>query len=554
MAEIESGVSVPARLAGLELGHVVAIPAVRQVTLLIGVAASVAAGFAVFVWGQGPDYRTLYNGLTPATAAEVTSALTSAGIAHRLGVGGSSVQVDASALDQARLEMASQGLPGTSNPGLEVLKETSGFGVSQFMENARYQHALETELARTISTLRSVENARVHLAVPRQSGFVRNKEKASASVLLTLHRGRTLDNGQADAILRLVAGSIPNLPSSAVTVVDQHGSLLTGGSDSAFGAGKQQFEYARNLERIYRQRVLDLMTPIVGQGNVRAEVMADLDFTETSETRETYDPANSVVRSESTDERIQRAGAEVAAGIPGAISNQPPATGGIDAAAQQVAENDELMRDSSLTRNFEVDKTVSVSRAPIGTVRRLSVAVLIDESYDQPATTEGEADDAGAAAAPQPLDAATIERYTLLIREAIGFDENRGDTVSVISAPFVQAPVPAEAEALPIWKNPTILSIARQSIGVLAVIGIAFGLGRPLLRNLLSTQTPPPPRVQAATGEILPAGTGGPAMPAMVPATSGFNYEQKVAAARNITGHDPARVAEVLKKWVATDE
>lgn len=552
MAESENTSSLPTRLAGLELGHVVAIPAVRQLSLLIGVAASVAAGFAIFVWGQGPDYRTLYSGLSAETAAEITTALASAGIEHELGAGGTSVRVGAAFMDQARLEMAGQGLPASSNPGLEVLKESSGFGVSQFMENARYQHALETELARTIRTLRSVEDARVHLAVPRQAGFVRSKQKATASVLLTLHRGRTLDTGQANAILRLVAGSIPNLPSSAVTIVDQHGSLLSNDGEGAFGMGKQQFEYARSLERVYRQRVLDLMSPIVGQGNVRAEVMADLDFTETSETRETYDPANTVVRSESTDERVQRGGSGDATGVPGAISNQPPATGGLvnDGAVEQT---EELMRDSSQTRNFEVDKTVSVSRAPVGSVRRLSVAVLIDESFLKTTAETSEGADATAAAAPV-LDAATIERYTLLIKDALGFDENRGDTVSVIAAPFVELAEVAEPAALPIWQNPSVLSIARQAVGVLVALGIAFGLGRPLLKNLLTAQAPRPARVQAATGEVLPAGTAMPGTQAIVPATAGFSYEQKVAAARNITGHDPARVAEVLKKWVAVDE
>lgn len=556
MADTDTALAMPARMAGMELGNVLAIPAVRQVSLLIGVAASVALGVAAFLWGQGPDYRNLYSGLSPSDAADVTAALGAAQIEHRLGAGGTSVQVLAGFVDQARLELAGQGLPSTSNPGLELLKEDSGFGVSQFMETARYQHALETELSRTIKSMRSVQDARVHLAVPRQASFLRDRDKPSASVLLTLGRGRTLEKSQAESILQLVAGSIPNLSSSAVTIVDQYGTLLSDSdSDSGLGLGRQQYDYSRNLEQLYRKRVLDLMTPVVGSGNVRAEVMADLDFTETSETRESYDPANSVVRSEAIDEQIRRADTEEGGGIPGAISNQPPATGGIAQGAGLADGERELSRNTSSTRNFEIDKTVSVTRQPTGAIRRLSVAVLIDEALAAPLSVDGAEGESAESTPAVKVDAAAIELYTNLIKDAIGFDEARGDTVSVITAPFVPDVEAEPLEEPAIWESPGLQSLARNIVGVLLVLGIAFGLGRPLLKGLV-TSAPASSRsggVVAATGEILPAGSPD-GRSAIVPATSGFSYEQKIAAARNITGHDPARVAQVLRKWVASDE
>lgn len=550
MAENIATGGVPSSLAQIELGSVLRIPAVRQVTLLIGVAAAVAVGVAAFLWAQGPDLRPLFSDLGGADASEVVTALNAAGIENELDSSGSRVLVPRDQLHEARLELAGQGLPQGSNLGVEMMSEQSSFGVSQFMESARYQHALEAELARTIGYLRAVHDARIHLALPRQTSFLRDKNDPSASVLLTMHRGRILEPGQIQSIVHLVASSIPNLTADAVTVIDQRGRLLSGrDSDDNLALSSAQFEYTQNMENVYRARVVDLLTPIVGMGRVRAQVVADLDFTVTEETRESYDPERTVIRSEATNEREQSAAEAQGAGIPGALSNQPPETGGVvNPAAADGAEM--VNRSLSSERHYEMDKRVSVVRQPVGSIRRLSVAVLVDDTVAIGAV-EAADDDNGQDAGG--LSQADIDRFTTLIKEAVGFSEARGDTVSIVNVPFMTEAEPSEVEELAIWQKPGLQSLARNVVGILVVLGIGFGLGRPLLKGLLATTPTMGGIVHVpAAGEILPAGSAGPG--GVTPLAPAYSYEQKVAAARNITGHDPARVAQVLRKWVAEDE
>ena len=278
----------------LNLASVLRIPAVRQIMLLIGVAAAVAVGFAVALWSQSPGYRQLYGDLGAPEAAAVADALQSAGIDHKIGASGAILVADAQ-LHAARLELASQGLPNSTGTGMDLMQEQSSFGVSQFMENARYQHALEAELARTISSLGAVREARVHLALPKQSAFIRDNKGASASVLLQLFGGMGLEAGQASAVVHLVASSVPNLQPNDVTLIDQHGRLLSSSGEQAAGAqAETQFKYQRQLEDTYKQRIEDLLTPLVGLGRVRAEVGADIDFTYTEETSEIFDPNRTV--------------------------------------------------------------------------------------------------------------------------------------------------------------------------------------------------------------------------------------------------------------------
>ena len=553
MAENTATGGVPAPLAQIELGNVLRIPAVRQMTLLIGVAAAVALGVAAFLWAQGPDLRPLFSDLSGADASEVVTALNAAGIENKLDSSGSRVLVPRDQLHEARLELAGQGLPQGSNLGVEMMSEQSSFGVSQFMESARYQHALESELGRTIGYLRAVHDARIHLALPRQSSFLRDKNQPSASVLLTMHRGRVLEPGQIQSIVHLVASSIPNLAADAVTVIDQQGRLLSGrDSDDNLALSSAQFEYTQNMENVYRSRVVDLLTPIVGMGRVRAQVVADLDFTVTEETRESYDPERTVIRSEATNEREQSAADAESGGVPGALSNQPPETGGVvnPAASGEGAET--VNRSLSSERHYEMDKRVSVVRQPVGSIRKLSVAVLIDDSVAIGAV-QSDASSEDDVAAGGGLSQADIDRFTALIKEAVGFNETRGDTVSIINVPFQTAAAPPEVEEPAIWQKPGLQALARNVVGILVVLGIGFGLGRPLLKGLLET-TPTAAGVLhvPATGEILPAGSAAPG--GVTPLAPAYSYEQKVAAARNITGHDPARVAQVLRKWVAEDE
>ncbi len=535
----------------MSLAGVLQIPAVRQVTLLAGVAMAIAIGFAIVLWSREPVYAPVDASLSGLESAEIAEALRGSDIRFKIDPNSGSVLVPEARVHEARMHLASQGLPQNVTAGMSMLEEQSNFGVSQFMENARYQHALEAELARTISSLGPVREARVHLALPKQTSFIRDQESASASVLLQLYSGQTLEPGQATAVVNLVASSIPNLAAQDVTVVDQFGRMLSSANEEAAEAqAATQFRYSRRLEETYRTRIEELLVPLVGPGRVRAQVDADVDFTVLEETRESFDPANTVVRSEQTQENSS-SNSLVAAGIPGALSNQPPEAG---APAQVAAESAEAIdggpRNTSRSslRNYEVDRTISRVRPQTGTIKRLSVAVLVDDSPVE----EGQ---------PSTLSDEDIARFTALVKEAVGFDEARGDTVAVVSAAFRKADPIAEVEAQPIWQQPMVRDVLKQVLGAAVALALLFGVVRPMLRGVLASHS---------HGGGLPVEHGGAAAPLVAGGAAGVAggnqlaggvgaipapmYEDKVVAAKNITGHDPARVAQVVKQWVNSDE
>tara|TARA_R110002096_G_scaffold130643_5_gene279947 strand:- start:40005 stop:41654 length:1650 start_codon:yes stop_codon:yes gene_type:complete len=533
----------------ISLLGVLRIPAVRQVLLLVGVAAAVAAGFWIVLWSQAPSYAPLYADLSTQEAAQVAEALNASEIEYKLN-GDGSILVAGDRVHDARLQLASQGLPASASAGMDTMQEQSSFGVSQFMENARYQHALEAELARTISSLGAVREARVHLALPKQTAFIRDAKKASASVLLHLYRGRILEEDQASSIVHLVASSVPNLVAGDVTVIDQNGRLLSNGTDQPANAlAASQYKYSRQLEETYKRRIEDLLTPLLGAGRVRAEVVADIDFTYVEETRESFDPTRSVIRSEQINEDQSGAGGPLAGGIPGALSNQPPVDAGT--AAQQAAASEAVASEAqqlepkntsrSSIRNFEVDRTIRHTRPQSGAIQKLSVAVLVDDSPFTEDSDQGAVSDAD------------IERYTALVKEAVGFSDARGDTVVVMSEAFLAVEDAGEVEPPPIWEKPIFRESIKQALGAIVALAIAFGIVRPMLRGVVGGNP-------GVSGEYIAGGgqyTGNFGAPQIAGAAGAIpppNYDEKVAAAKNITGHDPARVAQVVKKWVSADE
>jgi len=534
----------------MNLAGVMRIPAVRQVVLLIGVAAAIAVGLAIALWSQSPSFTQLYGDLGGAEAADVADVLRAADIDFKVNSSNGSIMVAAASLHDARMELASQGLPKSSAVGMGMLDEKSSFGDSQFLELARYQHALETELARTISSLGVVREARVHLGLPKQTTFIRDQKSASASVLLQLAGGGGLEADQASAIVNLVASSIPNLQPKNVTLIDQYGRLLSSGDQQRVDAqATSEFEFARKLEETYRSRIEMLLTPLVGAGRVRAQVVADVDFTVAEETRESFDPERTVVRSEQINEENRAANSNVAAGIPGALSNQPPEAGvpaEAAAAAQAVQKTGPDNTSRSAIRNYEVDRTISHVRPSASTINRLSVAVLVDDS-----PLEGETDQA-------PLTDADIGRYTALVREAVGFDEARGDTVVVVNAAFRNTVADGGAlEAPPIWEKPIVRDILKQVLGAALVLALMFGVIRPMLRGVMASHAAVAPEHAGGGTGFAGAGAGGGAVAQMAGGTTALpapNYDEKVAAAKNITGHDPARVAQVVKQWVSANE
>lgn len=540
---------------------------VRPFLILMGIAAAVAAGVTVALWSQGPNWGLLYASLSGDDAANVVQALQAAGIEYKVDSGTGAVMVPQERTSDARLKLAAQGLPAGDGAGLELIRKDPGFGVSQFMESARYQHALEVELARTIMSLQAVEAARVHLATPAQSAFVRERKPGRASVFLKLRPGRQLEAEQVSGIVHLVASSIPGLEADGVTVVDQQGRLLSASKSPEARAADQQLETARRLEATFISRIEELLTPIVGQGRVRAQVTAELDASATEEAREVYNPQGQVVRSEQLAEQSTVSGAG-AGGVPGALTNQPPPAGvalppdapsnagattlpaGAAATAALAATPENSSSQS--TRNYEIDRTLSYSRQPAGQLRRLTVAVLVDNP--RVVGTDGKPKE-------QPLSASQVEDITRLVRDAVGFDEKRGDSVNVVNASFVDdAQEVATVEPVPIWQQPIVRDVARLLSGAIVAITLLLVVVRPLMRSLMGpgkTAAGSAPGLPAgavdANGQLVaPAAGAAPALGA--PPSQPIDYESQVAAARSLVAQDPKRVAQVVKNWVGNDE
>ena len=530
------------------------IPGLKQVGLLVGVAAAVAAAIWLVLWSQGQNYSVLYGQLSERESGQVMDALTAAGIEYKLSPSGA-VSVPESKVQEARIRLASQGLPQSDSMGIEMIQKESALGTSSMMETARYQSVLETELARTIVKVQGVESARVHLALPKPSVFLRDAHKATASVMLQLYPGRRLEPGQVAAIVHLVASSVPELAASDVTLVDQAGSLLNSPDESAEAAAStRQLEYTRKLEEGYQRRIIELLEPMVGAGRVRATVTADLDFTVTEETRENYDPQKTAVRSEQTSNETRKGG-DAVEGIPGALSNQPPGTSGAPvivgatatpgtpaAAAAAAANSGPSSSAQRSTRNFEVDRTLSYVKQPVGNLKRLSVGVVLDDWQKV---------DADGKATTLPMSDTDIKRFTQLIREAIGLKEDRGDQLNVLNQAFKSNAPIAPVDAPPLWETPWITQLAKQIVGAGLVLLVAFLVLKPLMKSL----TKPASRLTGASAEsgdaagdrLSISGQGGKAIK-LAP-----SFEQQIAAARTLVGQDPKRAAQVVKDWVAAD-
>lgn len=526
-------------------------PSLKPLAMLIGIAAAVAAGVGVVLWSKEPTYALLYGNLGQQDAAQVAQALDTNGVPYKLDAATGAITVPADRVHDVRLQLAGQGLP-EGDGGFAVMAKDPGFGVSQFMEGARYQHALETELARTISNLQAVAGARVHLALPRQSAFVRDRRAPSASVFVQLKPGRRLESEQVTAIANLVASSIPELESEEVTVVDQQGRLLSApGSDDEFAVREKQLEIARNMEERYKSRIESLLTPLVGAGRVRAQVVADVELSTTEEAREQYRPDSQVVRSEQTAEERSRSGMG-AGGVPGALTNQPPAPGvalppgveatpGADAADQNVAAGNAVAPPENTsrqsTRNYEIDRTIAYTKQPAGRLKRLTVAVLVDNVH----TTDDDGN-----VTETPLTPEQLANVTRLVKDAVGYNEERGDSVNVVNASFRGAVQPEEVpiEEIPFWQNPLVRDIAKLLAGLIVLIVLVVNVLRPLVRGLLAAPRPaftpslpaPEVAVQASTQ------------------AAALDYDGQIAQARSLVSQDPARVAQVVKSWVGNDE
>lgn len=555
----------------------------RQVGLLVGLTASVAIGFAVVLWSQQPDYRPLYGSLNGMDVSQVVDVLNMAGIDYTVEPNSGALLVKSKDMAQARLKLASAGVaPRDNTVGFEILDRDQGLGTSQFMEAARYRRGLEGELSRTIASLNGVKSARVHLAIPKSSVFVRDERKPSASVLLELFPGRNLEPGQVQAIINLVATSVPELNKSQVTVVDQKGNLLSDQEElSELTIAGRQFEYTRRLETLLTQRVHNILRPVVGSDRYKAEVSADVDFNAVESTTETFNPDQPALRSEQAIKE-QRQSSLPPQGVPGALSNQPPAPGAapeqlglgvanvaavppgqplVDANGQQILDpvtGAPMLapypadKREQATRNYELDRSISYTRQQQGRIRRLSIAVVVDDQQT--------VDPATGAVSYQPWTTEDLARFTRLVQDAVGFDASRGDSVSVVNTPFV-ADRGEVIEEIPFYEQPWFWDIAKQIIGALFILALVFGVLRPLLNNLTGAKKTGKELV-ALEREAQPLAPeldddalslSGSAQQIML-ANPHEGFEAQLNAIKNLVAENPARVAEVVKEWINGDE
>ena len=565
-------------------------PGPAQIGVLAGVAALLALLVALALWYNAPTYDVLYRGLADADAGQIMEALQKSNIPFKVDTRSGALLVQADQVHEARLKLASQGLPRGTVNGLEALEQKSSFGVSQFMETARYQHALEGELARSIMTVGSVEAARVHLAFPKETVFARQQQPPTASVLVRLHAGRTLDPGQVAAIVHLIASSVPKLSPDKVSVIDQAGNLLTrpereGGGD----LNLDQLEYARRLEERYARRIEDLLTPVWGAGRVRAQVALELDFTASEETAERYEPRQEPrpVRSEQlleeTNPRLNPAG------IPGALSNQPPGaatvpetTGQNPANPAQSSPNPPNPQNppnpgtppgvapgptaqntvvtptrKEMTRNYELDKRVTHSRGVPGRIVRVSAAVVVD---DRTALEGGQP-------VRKPLSPEEVERITALVKQAVGFNTDRGDSVNVLNATF--APSALEEPPAPMWQQAWFLELVKWAVVGVLSLAVLLLVVRPVLRRLLPAPVAASAEGARETAGALPApeegveglledrveigGAPENGRPKGLLSSPAEQLEKRMDLARSLVAEDPKRAVQVIRNWLASE-
>ncbi len=526
--------------------------------LAVGVVLFLAIAVAGWIMSRQAEWRVLYANLSDKDGGAIIAQLSQMNIPYKHAEGGHAILVPADKVHDTRLRLASQGLPKGSVAGFELM-ENNRFGVTQFQERVSFQRGLEGELTRSIQALASVQNARVHLALPNQNGFFREQQKPSASVLVSLYPGRTLDRNQIAGIVHLVASSVPEMRPQDVSVLDDTGKLLSqpaDGSDALGGVDAQQLQYVQQIEQLYRQRIIDILEPVVGRGNVKAQVTAEVDFSQSEQTSEVHKPnqtpESGAVRSQQLLESTnpQPGGPS---GVPGAASNQPPGPNAapINAPAQALAPQApgagapaaaapvSTRRESIV--NYEVDKTVKVVRAGSGTIKRLSAAVVINHKQET---------DAKGKTTLVPLSDQQLEKMTALVRETIGYSQERGDSVNLMNAPFAQEKI--TVAEVPLWKQAEVQELARSlawPLGTLLLGALVlFGVIRPALKSLTA---PPPAPAQPQLAAVV---AEEPERPALEAPSSGAAAptpaEKALEDARKLTRDNPAAVANIVKGWI----
>ncbi len=546
----------------------------QKILLMVAIAALIALAVGASTWLKQSDYRILFSNISERDGGSIIAALEQMNVPYRFNEGGSAILIPGTRVHEVRLRLATQGLPKGGGVGFELM-ENQKFGISQFAEQVNYQRGLEGELARTIQSIGAVQGARVHLAIPKPTVFLREELKPSASVMVSLYPGRSLDPMQIVGIQNLVAASVPNLAVAGVTVIDQSGAMISQLKSRLMEAGLDptQIKYVQEIEANTIKRVEDILLPILGKGNARVQIAADIDFSQSEQTAETHRPNTTPpdvsIRSQQTSETASTSPS--ALGVPGALSNQPPVpptapitqpavpgatpgapgqanqppipgqinAAGVQAPITNVGQPINTRKDSTI--NYEVDKTIRHTRQSIGAIKRLSAAVVINHRKD-------------AKGVMKPLAEAEIKQIDSLVKEAMGFSKERGDTVSVANAAFT--PVERSEVEIPLWKDPENIDLLRELLKYAAIALIAayliFKVIRPLLQTMLPPPPPPPAPLEVAKGQHIDTvdeeGGAGES-----PMSESQLLDMRIEEVRAMAQQDPMAVANIIKEWIGAN-
>lgn len=551
------------------------LPNNKKILLLVAVAAIFSIAVGLLVFNREPSYRILFSNVSDRDGGQIAAALQQMNVPYQLGDGGV-ISVPSDKVYDVRLRLAAQGLPKAGGVGFELM-DGQKFGISQFAEQVNYQRSIEGELARTIDSIAAVESSRVHLAIPKQSVFVRDQQQPTASVMLNLRGGRILDAGQIAGILHLVSSSVPSLPLKNISVVDQDGNLLSSLPDlnNASGLDQRQLGFVRQIEQDYVKRIEAILEPLFGKSNARAQVTAQVDFAEVEQTSETFRPNSSPNPSSTRSQQIVEslgAAANPPSGVPGALSNQPPsaasapitlppgaAPGTATLSGQPLVASGAVHRE--ITTNYEVDKTVQHTKLPKGVVKRLSAAVVVN--YKLLPDKNGELK-------PTALTEKEVQQINNLVREAMGYNQERGDSLNVVNAAFADAQLPPTFKDKAIaYAGDNIGQLFKYALLGLAILYLLFGVVRPIMRELTRKEPTPEEAAAAAAaageggkllavagaeeeGEAGEGGRGGEGGGSQL--TRQQQYEQKLQKVRELVKSDPRMAAQIIKEWISTDE
>ena len=556
-------------------------PAVKKSLPLMVIAVALLVFALVYTLINAPTYRPIMTGVTETDQQGVYEALKAGEFKPVIDAGSGQITVPSARYHEARIYLASKGLPKTAATGLDALKDQSAITTSQFMEQVRYNSAMEQEMARSIQQIETIQSARVHLATTKPSVFVRDRTPPKASIVVTPQPGRTVSPMQVQAIVHLVASSVPMLTAENVAVVDHFGKLLTdAASDASLGMNAGQTKHKQAMEDLYRQRVIQILAPIVGDANVRSQVNLNLDYSQTEVTVEDYDTGGKGPKTRSEVNSEDRNSSKEASGIPGTLSNTAPAapTTTLNTAAPSSDSSDERNTIATRsTRNYELDRSVRRTKSATGSVQRLSVAVVINERAPiaQPKNDKGE----DQPPKPNPYTQEELDRIQELVRGVVGFDEARKDVVSVVQAKF--EPELAMDLSIPWHKDEAVLTNIKSGFLGLMFVAFLMVVVRPVVMHMMNrdkeaaqaaAQT-----IQLAQEEALAlemAATEAAAASGAEPSAadsleemkakmkakkSGISaemldtantYDDKVALLRMIVSDDSARVASVLKNMI----